>query len=270
MTETKIRLLTIGAFIEKKKTWQRLPRPRGGLPSLSPVLPVILALFLALGFGSQGQGATVKGYPHLLFVGDSLTEGYGVASQQAYPHLVAEGLKAAGFPGLSFTNAGSSGATSSFGPKMVAFQLKKRRPDYVIYALGSNDGLRGIDPKATRLKIEQALDLLKAAGVPVLLTGQRAAPNYGPAYTAAFDSLFPAIAKERNLAFYPFLLADVAAKPSLNLPDGIHPNPKGYQVIAKGMIAALIPLLKALPKNTTSSKAQAKAKGKDREKKPQN
>lgn len=228
-------------------------------PALSLLITAAAALTL---FMLASGKAAAKGFPHLLFVGDSLTEGYGVASHQAYPYLVAQKLKNAGFPRLTFTNSGSSGATSSFGPKMVAFQLKKRRPDYVVYALGSNDGLRGIDPKATRKKIEQALDLLKKAQVPVLLTGQRAAPNYGKAYTTAFDGMFPAIAKERGIAFLPFLLKGVAADPKLNLPDGIHPNPAGYRVIARRMADTLAPLLKALaqpsaPQPTAGSKPKS-------------
>lgn len=209
MTEAKNRLLTIGAFMKKKKSRRAVIQLGGDLFSLMLALSLstdAAATNVAAQRATSAAAKKMKGYPHLLFVGDSLTEGYGVANNEAYPYLVAEKLKAAGFTRLTFTNSGASGATSSFGPKMVTFQLKKRRPDYVIYALGSNDGLRGIDPKATRQRITEALDILHKAKVPVLLTGQRAAPNYGPVYTKAFDGLFPAIAKERGIAFLPFLL----------------------------------------------------------------
>lgn len=250
MTERKKRLFTIGAFIKKKKGTRRIL-----LFGAAALLMSMSAAAIASGSGLAASG----GFPYLLFVGDSLTEGYGVTAQQAFPHLTAEQIKAKGYPKLSYTNAGASGATSSFGPKMVSFQIKKRRPDIVVYALGSNDGLRGVDPGATRKRIESALDILAKHKIPVLLTGQRAAPNYGPRYTAAFDGMYAAIAKERKLPFLPFLLKGVAGDPTLNLADGIHPNPAGHKVIANRVSGALVPLIKAL-KSPVNQDKNAKAK----------
>lgn len=219
---------------------------------------VACSLFFLVSSTANLQASTA-GWPRLLFIGDSLTEGYGVAKEDAFPTIAAQHLRTLGFPQLTYINAGSSGATSSFGPKLIAFQIKKNRPDFVIYALGSNDGLRGINPKATRGKIEAALDLLKSQGIPVLLTGQRAAPNYGPAYTKAFDGMFAEIAKARGIPFLPFLLKGVAADPALNLADGIHPNPAGYKVIGTRVAKALVPLLQGLkPPSTGQDKDKKK------------
>lgn len=252
LSERKKQHLTIGAFTQKKKGPHIFSALTGKCQAIFFATLLLSGAFVTTAPATAStepkqQATTAEGFPRLLFIGDSLTEGYGVTKNEAYPHLVAQQLKAKGFPKLSYVNSGASGATSSIGPKMVAFHTKKRRPDLVIYALGSNDGLRGVQPTATRKKIEAALDLLKKQGIPVLLTGQRAAPNYGPKYTAAFDSMFAAIAKERSLPFLPFLLKGVAADPKLNLADGIHPNPEGHKVIASRVAAAIAPLLKALP-----------------------
>lgn len=265
MTHQENRLFTIRAFLTKKKP---KPAPR---PTLALRLLVLSLATLAFGLLGDALGDVAKASsaqphtqsPRLLFIGDSLTEGYGVSRTEAYPHIVAQQLKKRGYSQLSYINGAASGATSSIGPKMVSFQLKKSRPDVVVYALGSNDGLRGVKPTETRKRINAALDILAQHKVPVLLTGQRAAPNYGPAYTKAFDSMFAEIAKERSIAFLPFLLKGVAGETALNLADGIHPNAAGHKVIAGRVADALEPLIKALPATpNTQGPATTKTKNK--------
>jgi acyl-CoA thioesterase-1 len=124
----------------------------------------------------------------------------------------------------------------------LRWQLKSR-PDVVVIALGGNDGLRGIDVAATRANLSSAIELAQKSGARVLLAGMKLPPNYGPEYTSAFEAMFPALAKQHGVALLPFLLEGVAADPALNLPDGIHPNERGTEIVARNVVAALLPML---------------------------
>jgi len=113
----------------------------------------------------------------------------------------------------------------------------------LVLALGANDGLRGLDLAATRRNLEGAIALAKQAGVRVVLAGMKLPPNYGPAYTREFENLFSELAAAQGAALIPFLLEGVAARPELNLADGIHPNARGYERVADNVLAVLLPLL---------------------------
>jgi len=176
-------------------------------------------------------------------LGDSLTEGYGLAPEQAYPHLLERKLRAEGRE-VRVVNAGISGSTSASAAARLQWQLKSR-PDVVVIALGGNDGLRGVDVAATEANLSEAIALAKSHGVRVLLGGMKLPPNYGPEYTRAFEAVFPALAKKHDVALIPFLLEGVAAEPELNLPDGIHPNAKGAEIVSQTVFEALRPLLDA-------------------------
>ena len=189
-------------------------------------------------------------------LGDSLTEGYGLAPEQSYPSLLERMLRERGHA-VRVVNAGVSGSTSASAASRLRWQLRSR-PDVVVIALGGNDGLRGVDVAATKANLSTAIDLARQSGALVLLAGMKLPPNYGPEYTAAFAAVFPALAKKHRVALLPFLLEGVAANPELNLPDGIHPNARGTEIVARNVLAALLPMLDA--KTASGSPARSEAK----------
>ncbi len=180
----------------------------------------------------------------VLCLGDSLTEGYGVEPEQAYPAVLERRLRDRGYERVRVVNAGISGSTSASAVSRLRWQLRSR-PDVVVLALGANDGLRGIAVESTRANLDEAIALARAGGARVLLAGMQIPPNYGPDYTRAFRELFPALAAKHGIELVPFLLEGVAAQPDLNLPDGIHPNPRGYRIVADNVLEHLVPLLES-------------------------
>jgi acyl-CoA thioesterase-1 len=198
---------------------------------------LVLALVACLSLGAAGAEG-----PVILCLGDSLTEGFGVSPEQAFPSLVEKRLHQAGHPGARVINAGISGSTSASAASRLRWQLRAQ-PDVLVLALGANDGLRGLDLAATRRNLEGAIALAKQAGVRVVLAGMKLPPNYGPAYTREFENLFSELAAAQGAALIPFLLEGVAARPELNLADGIHPNARGYERVADNVLAVLLPLL---------------------------
>lgn len=169
----------------------------------------------------------------VICIGDSLTEGYSLKPEHAYPALVQERLKKINSASV-VTNAGISGATSQIALSQVKkFVLQK--PDLIILALGANDGLRGLPAAALKKNLEQAIQEVKKNKIPLLLVGMMIPPNYGPAYTQEFKTAFAHLAKKYQIPLMPFLLEGVAGQPQLNLPDQIHPNEKGHQIIAKNI-----------------------------------
>jgi acyl-CoA thioesterase-1 len=170
-----------------------------------------------------------------LCLGDSLTEGYGLKTEEAWPALIQTTLKAKD-PSVKFINAGISGATSASGPSRMKWHLKnlKKEPVHVlILALGANDALRGLNVEAMRANLTSTIELALSSKLDVILVGMRAPPSLGSEYAKKFDAVFPLIAKEKKVPLVPFLLEGVAADPKLNLADGIHPNAAGHQILAK-------------------------------------
>lgn len=216
--------------------------PTEGAPTLALLalrarqrLPLALALLLIAASPSPDG-------PVVLCLGDSLTEGQGVAPEQAWPSVLERRLRTSGHPGARVVNAGISGSTSASAVSRLKWQLRAQ-PDLLILALGANDGLRGVDLAATRRNLDEAITLARDAGVRVVLAGMQLPPNYGPAYTRDFRALFVELAKQHEIALIPFLLEGVAARPELNLADGIHPNARGYERVAENVLAVLQPLL---------------------------
>lgn len=185
-------------------------------------------------------------------LGDSLTAGYGLAPQDAFPAQLQRALEAANIA-AKVSNAGVSGDTSAGGLARLDWVLGDQ-PQVVIVELGGNDMLRGLPPSMTRSNLDTLLTRLKGAGVVVLLAGMRAAPNLGPSYAAEFDRIFPSLAKKHGALLYPFFLKGVAGRPDLNLPDGIHPTAKGVGVIVEG----ILPTVKVAVERARS---QARSKG---------
>lgn len=190
-------------------------------------------LLLLLGNLSGAQVAFSK--PRILVVGDSLTEGYNVPPQSSYPALLQAKLRSGGFAQATVVNAGTSGATSAFGVRTLKFQLKHQVPDFLILALGANDGLRGVAVHETKKNLSEAISLAQSKGVKVILAGMLAPPNYGRKFPQEFRDIFPELAKKHKVKLIPFLLDGVAGEPELNLADGIHPNEKGYQIVAENV-----------------------------------
>jgi acyl-CoA thioesterase-1 len=188
-------------------------------------------LMFALSLALAAIASPLTAKPVILSVGDSLTFGLGVPADKTWPALLETKLKADGYPGVKVINAGSSGATTAFGVSTLKFHLKRGKPDLIIYALGANDGLRGIDPATTQKNLSTAMELIQAQGVKVLLLGMKAPPNYGEKFPKDFESSFVKVKDKYKPAFVPFLLEGVAGKTELNQADGIHPNEKGYEQI---------------------------------------
>ena len=165
----------------------------------------------------------------IVCMGDSLTAGYGVDENQAYPALLEKRLHETG---LTYTviNAGISGETSSGALSRLDWMLTLN-PDIVILETGANDGLRGVDPALTRRNIETIVSDLQARGIIVVLAGMQMVRNLGPDFTRAFSAIYPDIARQNDLILMPFFLEGVAGRPSLNQADGIHPTPEGYRII---------------------------------------
>ncbi|MBB4266061.1 arylesterase [Roseospira visakhapatnamensis] len=177
----------------------------------------------------------------LLALGDSLTAGYGLTREDAFPAQLQAALTARGHA-VMVLDAGVSGDTTAGGRARLDWVLADD-PDAAIVALGGNDGLRGLDPAGTRDNLSAIVGRLQAEGIPVLIAGMLAPPNLGPDYGSAFNAVFPEVAAETGALFYPFFLAGVAADPALNQPDGIHPTAEGVGVIVDGILPAVEDLL---------------------------
>jgi acyl-CoA thioesterase-1 len=174
----------------------------------------------------------------VLFLGDSLTAGYGVAQEQAFPALLEARWRAEGRPRRA-RNAGVSGATSAGVLENLDWSLA---PDVAVavVCVGGNDGLRGLSVAELEKNLDSIVSRAQAAGVKVVVAGMRMPPNYGREYTEAFAALYPRVAARRGAPLIPFLLDGVAGRRELNLPDGIHPNAAGQTALAETVHAALL------------------------------
>lgn len=178
----------------------------------------------------------------VVMFGDSITAGYGLPPSAALPRLLGEKLQADGLD-VVVENAGVSGDTTAGGLSRLDWAVQGQ-PDLVIVALGGNDGLRGIDPAETRRNMMAIIESLTSKDIPVLIAGMLAPPNLGNEYAEKFNPLFAEVAANAEVAFYPFLLDGVAAEPSLNQSDGIHPNAEGAAIIAARMSGPVAELLR--------------------------
>ena len=184
----------------------------------------------------------------ILFVGTSLTAGYGIDPQQAYPALIQARLDSLGL-NYEAINAGVSGETSAGAVHRMEWLLKQPI-DVFVLETGANDGLRGLTVDSLRANIQQILDDVKRThpNAKVLLIGMEAPPNMGRAYVNGFRAVYSQLAKENQVAYLPFLLKGVGGVDSLNQPDMIHPNPRGAAIVAETVWGALRGLLDDAPK----------------------
>ncbi len=172
----------------------------------------------------------------IVVFGDSLFAGYNLGADEGFAPALERVLNAAGTKASVF-NAGVSGDTTAAGAQRLAFTLDglPRKPDLVIVGLGGNDMLRGLDAAQTRQNLESIVAQLKQRGIAVMLSGMVAAPNLGPDYAAEFNPIYADLARKHDLPLYPFFLDGVITDRSLMLPDGIHPNANGVEVVAGRM-----------------------------------
>lgn len=177
------------------------------------------------------------------FLGDSLTAGLGLPAEQAYPALIERTLDREGQP-VRALNAGVSGDTTAGGLSRLDWLLQQK-PDVVVVGLGANDGLRGIDLADTERNLREIVRRSQEAGARVLLLGMQIPPNYGPDYAGRFKDLYPRIADDLDVPLVPFLLEGVGGVPDLNLPDGIHPNPRGQVRVAENVVPYLKDVLRS-------------------------
>ncbi len=213
-----------------------------------------LALFIIL-FVAGGANVSMAAPIRLAALGDSLTAGYGLAANEAFPAVLEDELIKAGFD-VTIANYGISGDTTAGGVSRVG-QALDAGPDGLILELGANDGLRGFEPSFVRQNMETMLDAAKARGVPVLLCGMYALLNMGKAYGDEFRTVFEDLAAARNLAFYPFFLDGVFGQGELTLPDGVHPNAEGVREIVKRFLPTAIAFVQSIQKaKKDAAKAQ--------------
>lgn len=203
-------------------------------------LGLALVLVTAMGCGEETPSTSSPAAPTvpagqralpsdgiIVAVGDSLTAGYRVAEDQAYPAILQQRLDQDGY-NYRVINSGISGETSSGTLARLDWVLTLK-PDIIILETGANDGLRGIDPQLTRDNLDRIVTRLQAEGIVVVLAGMKMIKNLGEPFTREFESLYPAIATKHGVLLIPFFLEGVAANRQLNQADGIHPTEEGYR-----------------------------------------
>ncbi len=199
-------------------------------------------LFIVVAFTlTPGVALAVDKSIRLIVVGDSLTAGYQLPGDSAFPEVLERALRGKG-KDVTVVNASVSGDTASGGAERLDWALGEGA-DAVIIELGANDMLRGVDPGATERALDDILARLRARHIPILLAGMRAAPGMGSAYVQRFDAIFPEMAKKHGVIFYPFFLDGVVQDPKLNLLDGMHPNRAGVEAIVTRILPSVEDLL---------------------------
>ena len=208
--------------------------------------PLRLAFLASLAILATAAAAKAEPYKIVGF-GDSLMAGYGLDAGQSFPEKLEKALREKGHD-VVIAKAGVSGDTSSGGLSRLDWSV----PDgtrLVILELGANDMLRGIGPDITEKNLDAMISRLKERNIAVLLAGMRAAPNLGPDYQAAFDAIYPRLAKKQGVALYPFFLDGVAADRAFLLEDGMHPNAAGIDRMVEKMLPQVEKLIAAGPGN---------------------
>lgn len=196
------------------------------------ILSLVSILFAFSAFGTEKR---------LVILGDSLSEGYGVASQVSYPALLQIQIQKSG-KNWKVMNASVSGSTTASGPGRLRWQLKNK-PDLLLLELGANDGLRGLDPLKMEENLDQVLRECKKEKVAVILAGMKMPLNYGKEYRQKFEAVFPRLAQKYQIPLIPFFLDGIAGDAKLNQADGIHPNEKGHQILAEKIYQQIKDLL---------------------------
>lgn len=179
-----------------------------------------------------------------MVLGDSITAGYGLEREEAYPALLQKKVEAAGLP-YEVVNAGVSGDTTAGGLGRTDWALGQKGAEVLVIALGGNDGLRGISPDQTEKNLTGIIKKarLKNPAIKILIAGMRMPDNMGAKYTESFQAIFPKVSETEKTELIPFLLEGVGGDPKLNQADQIHPNPEGQQKVAEVVWARLKTML---------------------------
>lgn len=192
---------------------------------------------------SEPAQAEVTDEKVILFFGNSITAGYQLDMDQAFPALIQKRIDSLGL-NYKTINAGLSGETSAGGQSRIGWVLRTI-PDIFFLELGANDGLRGLPLDETVKSLQAIIDAVKKENpdVKVIIAGMMVPPNLGDDYTNQFKNIFPDLAKKNDAIYIPFLLEGVAGIPELNLSDGIHPTPEGHEIVAETVWQHLFPIL---------------------------
>jgi len=218
------------------------------MPKYKAAAAALLVLILTLGL-SPALAAGPKPLM-ILALGDSLTAGYGLSAEQAFPKVLQAALKARG-QRVKVINAGVSGDTTGDGRARLDWALADG-PQAAIVELGANDALRGLDPGRAEANLAAILGRLQKDRVAVLLAGMYAPRNLGPIYARRFNPIYPRLARRLKVLLYPFFLDGVAGRPELNLADGLHPNPAGVREIVRRIMPFVLRLIERARKGAGS------------------
>ncbi len=200
----------------------------------------MVVLMAAMAVAAPAMARTVQ----LVALGDSLSAGFRLPADAAFPAVLEKALRADGLD-VMVANAGVSGDTAQNGLDRLDWSVPDGT-DAVIVELGANDMLRGQDPTATERVLDEIVTRLKARGIKVLLAGMYALPSLGKDYVDRFQAIYPALAKKHGVPLYPFFLQGIARDAKLNLDDGMHPNPEGVSVIVKTILPAAESLVRSV------------------------
>lgn len=196
--------------------------------------------------GGAVTAVTSARTPVVLFFGTSLTAGYGLSPEQAFPSLIEKKARDEGIP-IKVVNAGLSGETTAGAVRRIDWVLRTPA-DLVVIEGGANDALRGLSPAAAKANLEKLIAAVRARQpqAKIALIQMEAPPNYGVAYTRSFRSIYGDVARREDVPLLPFLLDSVAGIPRLNQADGVHPNVAGERIVADNVWRALKPIVEQL------------------------
>jgi acyl-CoA thioesterase-1 len=193
-----------------------------------------------------GLAAAAPAPKIVLFLGNSITAGYGLEPSQAFPARIQKKIDAKGW-NFKVVNAGQSGDTSAGGLSRLDWLLKSR-VDVLVLELGANDGLRGVPAEVTKKSLQTIIDRTKEKypKAKIVIAGMKVPPNLGRDYGRRFESIFPDLAKRNNVSLIPFILEGIGGVRELNLPDGIHPTAKGHEIVAANVWKVLEAVLRSV------------------------
>ncbi len=216
-------------------------------PPKTRLLAALSVVFLAFPWASSATDAAPGAPITIVALGDSLTAGYNLPASEAFPTVLERELRERGHH-VNVINAGVSGDTTRGGLERLDWSVPEEA-DGVIVALGANDMLRGFDPDVARESLDAIVARLKERDIPVLLAGMYASPNLGADYADRFNAIYPEIAQDHDIMLYPFFLDGVAGEASLNLADGIHPNPAGVELMVERILPTVEEFLAGLARS---------------------
>jgi acyl-CoA thioesterase-1 len=220
--------------------YHNFPEARLANIAVRSCLALALSIPALFGLGEDVAARTLT----LVALGDSLTAGYGLPQDAAFPVVLERALRRDGYD-VSVVNAGVSGNTAEDGLARLDWSVKDGT-DGVILELGANDMLRGFDPDHTRTVLDQIIASLEARHIKVLIAGMLATPSLGAEYQKSFDDIYPELAAKYQAPLYPFFLKGVAAHTDLILADGLHPNAAGVKTIVAEILPMVETFLKTL------------------------